>query len=104
MRLLKDVATANRITAEDPGIDGELTDLIQAALLDLHIAGVDVGKVTPDSENTDPLIKRAVILYSKAHFGFDNPESERFERAFIALKQHLSLSEDYKLKESGEGT
>lgn len=103
MTLLKDVATANRITTEDPGINGELTDLIEAALLDLHIAGVDIKEVKPESEKSDPLIKRAVILYSKAYFGFDNPEADRFGKAYIALKQHLSLSEDYKLREPEEG-
>ncbi len=104
MTLLKDVTVANRITSEDPGISGELSDLINAALLDLKIAGVDIKKVKPDSEEPDALIKRAVTLYCKAHFGFDNPEADRFERAFIALKQHLCLSEDYKLAEAEEGS
>ncbi len=99
--LLEKVKVANRITSTDQGIEGELKDLIFAALLDLTIAGVDTKNVTEESEKPDPLITRAVILYTKAHYGFDNPEAERFERAYIMLKQHLCLSEDYKIIEAG---
>lgn len=99
MKLIDRVKVANRITTNDVGIVGELTDLIDAGLLDLAIAGVDIKETSPDSEEPDALISRAVTLYTKAHFGFDNPESERFERAYIMLKQHLSLSEDYRKEE-----
>lgn len=98
MKLLDDVKVANRITTSDSNITNELTDLIRAALYDLKIAGVDTKEIVPEStsKEVDPLIKRAVILYTKAHFGFDNPEADRFETAFYKLKQHLSLATDYK--------
>ena len=98
--LIDKVKVANRITSTDEGLTDELKGLIDACLLDLQIAGVATKNVTVETQEPDALITRAVILYSKAHFGFDNPEAERFERAYLALKQHLSLSEDYKLEAS----
>lgn len=87
MALIDDVKTALRITADE--FDGEITGLIDAAMADLQQAGI----YTPDE--TDPLIKRAVILYCKAHFGYDNPEAERFQQSYEMLKNHLSMSTDY---------
>ena len=43
----------------------------------------------------DPLIKRAITTYCKAYFGYDNPEAERFEKAYNAIKLHLMLSSEY---------
>lgn len=94
--LIEKVKVANRITRADKGLEEELTDLINAAILDLEIAGVDTKGISPKKEAPDPLITRAVTLYTKAHFGFDNPEAERFSNAYLMLKQHLCLSEDYK--------
>lgn len=87
--MLEDVKTALRVSGSD--LDIEVQDLIDAAKLDLRISGVN--KIDDD----DPLIKRAVITYCKANFGYDDVNmSERFERAYIMLKQHLSLSSEYK--------
>lgn len=83
------VKGALRVTTDAPGIINDIENLIEAAKLDLEIAGV---KVIED----DPLIQRAVIFYCKGHFGFDNPEAERFLRSYEMLKQHLSLSGDYR--------
>lgn len=93
MPLLKDVKDANRIVSNDEGIEGELQDLIEAALLDLSLSGVSVEAITEDP--VDPLIKRAVILYTKANFGFGNDDFDRFQQSYVMLKQHLCLSGDY---------
>ena len=87
MALLSDIKVALRIksTAFDTA---EVTPIIEACFLDLRIAGVNV------IEETDPLIQRAVILYAKANFGFDG-ESERYQKAYEALKNSLALSGDY---------
>jgi hypothetical protein len=90
MALIDDVKVANRIMSMDPGITKELEDLIESALLDLNITGVKV-----DQEPIDPLIKRAVIIYTKLHFGFDNSDYERLEKSYTMLKQHLSLAGEY---------
>jgi len=69
--------------------DLEIQDLIDAAKIDLKISGV--AKIN----ETDALIQRAIIVYCKANFGYDNNEAERFQKSYDMLKQHLSLAGDY---------
>jgi uncharacterized phage protein (predicted DNA packaging) len=69
--------------------EDEILDLICACKEDLKLSGI---KRTSD---TDPLIIRAVTLYCKVHFGYDNPEAERFQKSYDMLKTHLSLSSEY---------
>lgn len=89
MALLDDVKLALRISSS--AFDTEVQDLIYAAKADLQLSGVDKLKIL----DTDPLIKRAVITYVKANFGFDNPDAERFQQAYYLLKMHLASSLDY---------
>ena len=77
--------------------DDEIVPLIEAAKKELAIAVV----VTVDE--ADPMIRRAVIAYAKAHFGYDNPEAERFERVFNSLKNLLSQVGDYTTETEGGG-
>lgn len=93
MALIDDVKLALRITSS--AFDSEISDLIAAARDDLKLSGVVKEKA--DAEEPDALIKRAIIIYTKAHFGFDNPEAERFQQSYDMLKQHLSLSYDYRV-------
>jgi len=90
--MIEDVKLSLRIT--NSHFDHEIQNLIDAACLDLQQAGV--SKSVIEQDETDPLIKRAVITYAKANFGYDNPEADRFNDAYIMLKQHLSLYGDYK--------
>lgn len=91
MALLDDIKAALRVN--DTDLDGEILDLIEAAKADLILSGVHESKVNDD---TDPLIKRAITVYVKAHFGYDDPKiAERFEQSYISLKQHLTLSAEY---------
>ncbi|GFN35374.1 head-tail connector protein [Tepidimicrobium xylanilyticum] len=88
--MLQDVKDALRVSGND--LDNEIKDLIEAAKADLILSGVHKDKVI----DTDPLIKRAVIIYCKAHFGYDDTKiAERFEQSYISLKQHLTLSIEY---------
>lgn len=89
MALLDDVKLALRITSS--AFDSEVSDLIEAVKADLKLSGVDPVKVI----DTDPLIKRAVITYAKANFGFDNPDAERLQQAYNMIKAHLTLSVEY---------
>ena len=89
MAILDDVKVALRIAASNTAFDGEVNDLISAATDDLALAGII------SNDNTDPLIKRAIITYCKAHYGYDNPDAERFLESYLMLKRHLSLSVDY---------
>lgn len=88
--MLQDVKDALRVSGND--LDIEIQDLIEAAKADLILSGVNKDKVV----DTDPLIKRAVIIYSKANFGYDDPKiAERFEQSYWSLKTHLTLSSEY---------
>lgn len=88
--ILDDVKTSLRIT--NTAFDGEISDLIEEARQDLLLIGISFTKV---SDDTDPLIKRAIKTYCKANFGFDNPDAERLQQSYEMLKQHLSLASDY---------
>ncbi|WP_033659385.1 head-tail connector protein [Bacillus toyonensis] len=74
-------------------LDDELEDLIEASRYDLKLSGVSHLKTNDD---TDPLIKRAVITYVKANFISDAKEAERFLASYNMLKNHLTLAGDYK--------
>lgn len=74
-------------------LDDELEDLIEASRYDLNLSGVSHLKANDD---TDPLIKRAIITYVKANFISDTKEAERFLVSYNMLKNHLTLAGDYK--------
>lgn len=84
---LDEVTRAVRVN-QTPGSNEELLDLIQAALNDLGRQGAVL--IHPN----DPLIKRAVKLYCKAHYGYDvKPE---FQAAYESLSAGIALDYDYK--------
>jgi len=88
--MLKDIKDVLRVSGDD--LDTEIQDLIDSAKADLVLSGVHADKIS----DTDPLIKRAVILYCKAHFGYDDPKiTERFLESYNSLKHHLTLSIEY---------
>ena len=89
MAILDDVKVALRIAAATTVYDDEIQDLIDACKAELALAGLLV------IDETDSLIKRAIKTYCKANFGYDNPDSEKFQKSFDALKEHLSVSADY---------
>lgn len=94
MAMLDDVKNVLRVSGTD--FDVELNDLIESAREELRLAGVHS---TLASSNSDILVKKAIMVYCKAEFGFDNQEAERFRKAFDSLKQHLTLSSEYTVVE-----
>lgn len=64
--------------------------MINACKSDLKLSGIT------NIDEDDSLIKRAIILYCKANFGLDNKDSEKYNKSYDLLKQHLALSGDYK--------
>lgn len=92
--MLDDVKNALRVSTSDPGILQDIKDLIASARMDLIQSGVSPEIANKENE-VDPLIKRAVIFYAKANFGFSNPDAERFQASYESLKQHLSYAGDY---------
>lgn len=87
MALLDDVKLALRIS--NSSFDSEVNDLIGAAKQDIQLSGIIVN------DYADPLAKRAVVVYCKAHFGFDNPDHERLKNVFQEIKTQMKLAGDY---------
>jgi len=73
-------------------LDEEIRQTAAAAYLDMRNVGI--ARLSAE----DPLIKQAVKLYLKAHFGYDD-QPEKWEAAYERLKAALSLSSDYTVKE-----
>ena len=88
MSLINKVKTSLRVSHNS--LNGEIQDLIDAAKSDLALSGVEV------IDETDALIIRAVTVYCKANFGWDNPDMLKFQQSYDSLKNHLTMSEDYK--------
>lgn len=74
--------------AETTAFDAEIQELIDAALLDLGIAGVD------SSDETDPLILMAVKTYCKMHFG-ETDEYDNLKKGYDEQKAQLQMSSNY---------
>ena len=84
--MIESVKQALRITTT--AFDSEINDLIEAAKLDLGIAGV----VLPSS--IDALVQKAIITYCKMSLGL--PEDyDRLKRSYDEQKAQLSNATGY---------
>lgn len=89
--MLNKVKLALLITSED--FDSELTDLIDAAVKDLNIAGVD-----NTSEPTDAIVSRAIISYVAYNFELIHgslQRSDAFKKTYDEQKAQLSMADGY---------
>lgn len=84
--LLYDVRMALRIKTK--AYDVELTRLIDAAVLDLGVAGV----VLPSE--VDAIVQTAIITYCRMHFGQPD-EYDRIKRSYDEQKAQLSTCTGY---------
>lgn len=91
MALLDDVKSQLRISGT--AYDTEISKLISAASTDLILSGV-----SPFIDSTDVMIERAITVYCKAHFGYNNPEAPRFLESYNEIKKQLVSSTDYALE------
>ena len=96
MAMIDKVRNALRISVTDnAAINEELNDLIDAAKLDLGIAGV----VVP--QTVDPIVTKAIITYCKLSFGL--PEDyDRLKRSYDEQKAQLSNATGYTVWEVSE--
>lgn len=83
--MLEKAKKALRLTTS--AYDDELTDLIQAALLDLGIAGVL-------TDEPDELVQRAVLTYVRMHFGKPD-DYDRLKASYDAQKGALQIATGY---------
>lgn len=80
------VKLALRISTDD--FNAEISDLIDACLLDLGVAGVT------ENDITDPLIIRAICTYCKMNFG--EPDSyELLKRSYDEQKAQMGMANGY---------
>lgn len=78
-----------RITSNS--FDDEITDLIEACKMELELVGIASTLI----DDPDYLIKRAITLYVKAYFGYDNLDFDKLVNSYVMLRNHLSSSTDY---------
>lgn len=84
--MLESVKLALRITTD--AFDDEITDLINAALADLGIAGIT------NLDEADALIKRAVITYCRVNFG-EPDDYDRMKASYDEQKAQLQTATGY---------
>lgn len=82
------VRQALRITTT--AFDGEIGDLIDAAFIDLGIAGADGRNVN----EIDPLALRAVTTFVKMSFG-EPDEYDRLKASYDEQKAQMSMATGY---------
>lgn len=68
--------------------DEQINDILQAAMIDLGIAGVTV----PESE--DAIVKLACITFVRMHFGQPD-EYDRLKASYDEQKAQLSMATNY---------
>lgn len=84
--MLESVKLALRITTD--AFDDEITDLINAALADLGIAGIT------NLDEADALIKRAVITFCRVNFG-EPDDYDRMKASYDEQKAQLQTATGY---------
>lgn len=86
--LTEKMRAALRISSTNEKITEEIEDCIAACKADLVNDGIKVVN------ETDALIVRAITLYCKAEFGFNN-NADKFRQSYDTLKMRLALSGEY---------
>lgn len=86
--LTEKMRAALRISSTSAKITEEIEDCIEACKADLQNDGVKVVN------EKDKLIIRAITLYCKAEFGY-NDKAEKFRQSYDTLKMRLALSGEY---------
>ena len=92
MTLLDDIREYLRIDATDTSFDREIQDLIDAAQTDLISVGINQTLVM---DVTDALVKKAIVVYCKAGFGYDTDNATAFEESYDKIKTKLMNTHTY---------
>lgn len=86
MTMLASAKLALRVTTN--AFDDEINDLINAAVLDLGLAGVT------NDDTSDELVKRAVITYVRMNFGQPD-DYDRLKASYDEQKAQLGMATGY---------
>ncbi|MCD8200372.1 MAG: head-tail connector protein [Coriobacteriaceae bacterium] len=84
--MLEQVRKALRVKTGE--FDDEIQSIIDACLIDLGIAGAE------EISDDNALVRQAVILYAKCHFGFSD-DAERYAERYQALKITMANASEY---------
>ena len=84
--ILSAAKLAGRITTD--AYDEQIVDLLNAALMDLGVAGVNIP------EQWDSLVRQAAITYFLLHFGAPE-EYDRLKRSYDEQKAQLATCTGY---------
>lgn len=84
--MLEEVKKALRVVTDE--YDSEITNLINASLLDMGVAGVT------NTDTSDPLIVRAVITYCRANFGSPS-DYDNLKASYDEQKAQMSMRTGY---------
>lgn len=82
------VRTTLRVTTT--AFDGQISELVEAALADLGIAGVDGENVV----ETDPLTLQAIATYCRMNFGSPD-DYDRIKKSYDEQKAQMSMATHY---------
>lgn len=93
--LLNIIKAAIRVKADSANT--EIAGLISSCKKELELSGVYI------TDENDALAKQVIILYCKAHYGYDE-KAEQFQKSYEALRDSMSLSGDYKKNEEEDGS
>lgn len=87
--LLDEAKTAMRLTKD--AYNNEISRLIEAACLDLGVAGITAASTT-----TDNLIKQAIITYCRVNFG-SPADYDRIKASYDEQKAQMQTATGYGL-------
>ena len=73
-------------------LDDDVSQNIDACMLDLKRVGVNAEIAIPDAE--DALIVKAAELYCKWQYDF-NGKGDQYQKAYENLRDSISMCEDY---------
>ena len=82
------VRMALRVTTT--AFDGQISTLVEAALADLGLAGVDGDSVV----ETDPLTLQAIATYCRMNFGSPD-DYDRIKKSYDEQKAQMSMATNY---------
>ena len=82
------VRTTLRVTTT--AFDGQISTLVEAALADLGIAGVNGENVV----ETDPLTLQAIETYCRMNFGSPD-DYDRIKKSYDEQKAQMSMATNY---------
>lgn len=85
--MLQKIKDALQITTND--FDSELTDSLNASIIDLHLSGVDADSI--DLTTTDALVIRAMVTYCCFQFERMHGDTKRADSLKVAYDEQKAM-------------